>query len=111
MSWLSLFSRRKSASVARERLQILLTHERVAASQSDLIPTLREEILAVVKKHVAVDPEKVEVKIERGKAVSLLEIDIEIPAMVGAKALAPIVEAAKGAGASGRLKEMAAKPA
>jgi cell division topological specificity factor len=111
MTWLSLFSRRKSASVARERLQILLTHERVEASQSDLIPTLREEILAVVKKHVAVDPDKVEVKIDRGKAVSLLEIDIEIPATVGAKSLAPIAQAAKAAGASGRLKEMAAKPA
>jgi cell division topological specificity factor len=109
MSWLSLFSTRKSASVARERLQILLTHERVASSQSDLIPTLREEILAVVAKHVAVDPEKVEVKIDRGKAVSLLEIDIEIPAALSAKALAPIAQAAKGA--SGRLKEMAAKPA
>jgi len=109
MSWLSRLTGRRSASVARERLQILLTHERVAASQSDLIPTLREEILAVVAKHVAVDPEKVEVKIDRGKAVSLLEIDIEIPA-AGAKAIATIVQAAKGAGASGRLKEMAVKP-
>ena len=78
MNWLAILTRRRSASVARERLQILLTHERVAASQSDLIPTLREEILAVVAKHVAVDPDKVEVKIDRGKAVSLLEIDIEI---------------------------------
>ena len=111
MSWLSLFSRRKSASVARERLQILLTHERVATSQSDLIPTLREEILAVLAKHVAVDPDKVEVKIDRGKAVSLLEIDIEIPATAGAKIFSPLPLATKGAGASGRLKEMAAKPA
>jgi cell division topological specificity factor len=109
MSWLSLFSRRKSASVARERLQILLTHERVATSQSDLIPTLREEILAVVAKHVAVDPERVEVKIDRGKAVSLLEIDIEIPATAGAKICSALSQATKGA--SGRLKEMAAKPA
>ena len=111
MSWFAALTGRRSASVARERLQILLTHERVAASQSDLIPTLREEILAVVAKHVSIDPDKVEVKIERGKAVSLLEIDIEIPASVGAKALAPIVHAAKSAGASDRLKEMAAKPA
>jgi cell division topological specificity factor len=109
MNWFAALTRRRSASVARERLQILLTHERAAASQSDLIPTLREEILAVVAKHVAVDPEKVEVKIDRGKAVSLLEINIEIPAALGAKALAPIAQASKGA--SGRLKEMAAKPA
>jgi cell division topological specificity factor len=63
----------------------------------------------VVAKHVAVDPEKVEVTIDRGKAVSLLEIDIEIPA-ASAKALAPIAQAAKGAAASAR-QEMAAKPA
>jgi len=109
MNWLAIITRRRSASVARERLQILLTHERVAASQSDLILTLREEILAVVAKHVMVDPDKVEVKIDRGKVVSLLEIDIEIPATAGAKILAPIHQATKGG--SGRLKEMAAKPA
>jgi cell division topological specificity factor len=80
MSWFMPFARRKSASVARERLQILLTHERGAEGHSDLIPILREEVLAVVAKHVTVDVDKVQVKIERGKAVSLLEIDIEIPA-------------------------------
>jgi cell division topological specificity factor len=80
MNWFAALARRKSASVARERLQILLTHERVAGGHSDLIPLLREEVVAVVARHVAVDPEKVNVRIERGKAVSLLEIDIEIPA-------------------------------
>jgi cell division topological specificity factor len=79
MSWFTPFARRRSASVARERLQILLTHERAAAGQADLIPILREEVLAVVAKHVAVELDKVHVKIERGKAVSLLEIDIELP--------------------------------
>jgi hypothetical protein len=63
----------------------------------------------VVAKHVAVDPERVEVKIDRGKAVSLLEIDIEIPATAGAKICSALPQATKGA--SGRLKEMAAKPA
>jgi cell division topological specificity factor len=81
MNWLTALARRRSANIAKERLQILLTHERVAAGQSDLIPVLREEILAVVAKHVTVDPEKVEVKIERGRAVSLLEIDIELPSL------------------------------
>jgi cell division topological specificity factor len=79
MSWFMPFRRRKTASVARERLQILLTHERGAEAHSDLIPILREEVLAAVAKHVPVDVDKVQVKIERGKAVSLLEIDIEIP--------------------------------
>ena len=70
MSWFMPFRRRKTASVARERLQILLTHERGAEGHSDLIPILREEVLAAVAKHVPVDVDKVQIKIERGKAVS-----------------------------------------
>jgi cell division topological specificity factor len=81
MSWFAALARRRSAPIARERLQILLTHERGAAGQSELLPILREEVLAVVSKHVAVEPDKVQVKIEWGKTVSLLEIDIEIPSM------------------------------
>ena len=68
-----------SAPVARERLQILLAHERGLLGQPDLLATLREEILAVVSKHVTLDPEKVIVKLERGKTVSTLEVDIEVP--------------------------------
>jgi len=79
MSWFMPFRRRKSASVARERLQILLTHERGADNHSDLISLLREEVLAAVAKHVPVDVDKVQVKIDRGKEISLLEIDIELP--------------------------------
>lgn len=80
MNLLRFFSRRKSASVARERLQILLTHERSGGGdQSELIAVLREEVLAVIAKHVTVDPDKVEIKLERGKVVSVLEIDIEVP--------------------------------
>jgi len=79
MNWFVPFRRRKSASVARERLQILLTHERGTEGHADLIPVLREEVLAAVARHVPVDVDKVQVKIERGEAVSLLEIDIELP--------------------------------
>jgi cell division topological specificity factor len=68
-----------SAPVARERLQILLAHERGLLGQPDLLVTLREEILAVVSKHVKLDPEKVIVRLERGKNVSTLEVDIEVP--------------------------------
>lgn len=83
MTWANPFVRRRSASVARERLQILLTHERVAGGQADLIPMLREEVLAVVAKHVSIDPERVQVKIDRGSAASLLEINIELPGPQG----------------------------
>ncbi len=79
MNLFALFGRRGSAPVARDRLQILRAHERTIAGGSDLVAILREEILAVIKKHVHVDSEKVQVKMDRGKAVSTLAVDIEIP--------------------------------
>ena len=78
MSLFDLF-RRRSAPVARERLQILLAHERVARSRPDLLGVLREEILAVIGRHVSFEPEKVQIKMDRGKSVSTLAVDIEIP--------------------------------
>jgi cell division topological specificity factor len=78
MSLFDLF-RRGSAPIARERLQILLSHERVACSYPDLLATLREEILAVIGRHVSFEPDKVQVKMDRGKSVSTLAVDIEIP--------------------------------
>jgi cell division topological specificity factor len=68
-----------SAPVARERLQILLAHERGLRGQPDLLGILREEILAVVSRHVKLDPEKVVVRMDRGESVSTLEVDIEVP--------------------------------
>ncbi len=80
MGLLRLLSRRKgSAPVARERLQILLAHERGLRGQPDLLGILREEILAVVSRHVTLDPDKVVVRLDRGVDVSTLEVDIEVP--------------------------------
>jgi cell division topological specificity factor len=74
-----LFRRRPTADVARERLQILLAHERASVGQEGLVATLREEILAVIAKHVSVERDKVQVKLERSGEMSTLEIDIEMP--------------------------------
>jgi cell division topological specificity factor len=79
MSILDIFKRQKSAPQARERLQVLLAHERSSIGQSDLVAILREEILAVISKHVQLDADKVQVKLDRDKTVSTLEIDVEIP--------------------------------
>ena len=78
MNIFGLFRRQSSAPMARERLQILLAHER-ASVDSDLVSILREEILAVIAKHVQVDRDKVQVKMDRDEHVSMLEIDVEIP--------------------------------
>ncbi len=74
-----LFRRRPTANVARDRLQILLAHERTVTGGSDLVAILQEEILAVIRKHMTVDRDKVQVKLDRGASVSTLEIDIEVP--------------------------------
>ena len=79
MSLFTFLSRRSSAPIARERLQIMLSHERAVAGQSDLAAVLQEEILAVIAKHMAIDRDKVQVKLDRGSDVSTLEIDIEMP--------------------------------
>lgn len=89
MRMFNLF-RRASAPIARERLQILLAHERMAASHSDLLGVLREEILAVISRHVSFEPDRVQIKMDRGKSVSTLAVDIEIPNGFGASSLVPL---------------------
>ena len=80
---MSVFDRFKprssTAVVARERLQIVLSHERLARGQSDLIALLREEILVAVAKHVLIERDTIHISMERGENVSSLEINIEIP--------------------------------
>jgi cell division topological specificity factor len=84
---LSFFRRRGSAPVARERLQLLLAHERatLGGGRSDLVSILREEIMAVIAKHVTVDRDKIQVRMDRGGSVSTLEVDIEIRTPNGAE--------------------------
>ena len=73
------FFKRRSAPVARDRLKILLAHERSFAGKPDLVGVLRDEILEVIRKHVAVDPERVRIKADRAAKMSTLTVDIEIP--------------------------------
>ena len=81
MNLMSFFARRTSAPVARERLQILLAHERVLVSgEPDLVAVLREQILELVARHVSVDQDRVRVQMNRDSAVSTLEIELELPA-------------------------------
>ena len=74
-----LLTRSQPAQVARDRLQILLAHERSAAANSDLTAILRNEILAAVAKYVPVAIDQVDVKMDRSDTISTLQIDIQIP--------------------------------
>ena len=79
MSLFSWFRPRATAPVARERLKMVLAHERGGDTRSQLVTVLQEEILAVIAKHMQIDRDKVLVKLEPGDSVDTLEIDIEVP--------------------------------
>ncbi|MBX6746599.1 MAG: cell division topological specificity factor MinE [Acetobacteraceae bacterium] len=84
MSWLDFFRTRKqaeppSASQAKERLQIVLAHERIGRTREDFLPRLQQELVAVVARYVAIDPGKVNINLDRGGDMSTLEIEIELP--------------------------------
>lgn len=79
-------SRAGSANTARDRLQILLAHERTACSSPDVLPLLQRDIMDAITRHMKIGSDSVDIKIERGDDLSTLEINIELP---GAGALAP----------------------
>lgn len=81
MKILSLFGKRgESASVAKNRLQILLAHERADhGTDAALISTLREDILAVVAKRFDISPDAVQLEMQHSGDVTTLGIDIELP--------------------------------
>jgi len=88
MSWLDFFRAKKpeqSAAAAKERLQIVLAHERIGRAREDFLPKLQQELVAVVARYVAIDPGKVNVNLDRGGDMSTLAIEIELPGPKGMK--------------------------
>ena len=83
MSFLSFFlgEKKKTASVAKERLQIILAHERGgrAAFEPDYLPDLQRELIAVISKYVAISPDDIKVNLERQDNFDVLEVKIELP--------------------------------
>lgn len=69
----------KTADTAKERLQILVAHDRASAASADLVPVLKKEILEVVRKHLSIERDKVDVRLDREGECSSLEINIELP--------------------------------
>lgn len=84
----SFFKKRSSAPIARDRLQILLAHERISVGdgKDDLLGQLHREIMEVIKRHIAIDQDKVQIKLDRQENCSLLEIDVEVPGLTDNKA-------------------------
>lgn len=70
---------KNTASVAKERLQIIVSHERSNRGGPDYLPMLREEILKVIAKYVEVEQNQVKVELERSGNCSILELNITLP--------------------------------
>lgn len=68
-----------SARVAKERLQIIISHERSKRDQPDYLPKLQEEILAVIAKYVPISREQVSVNLERMGDNAVLELNVTMP--------------------------------
>ncbi|ACE83866.1 cell division topological specificity factor MinE [Cellvibrio japonicus] len=70
-----------SASLAKERLQIIVAHERNKRSlqQPDYLPQMREEIIAVIRKYIPIDSSQVSVNVDNSENCSVLELNITLP--------------------------------
>ena len=82
MRFLDYFKSKKnnrSASVAKERLQIIVAHERGQRDQPDYLPELQKELLAVIRKYVQISDDQVQVEVDRNDSCSVLELNVTLP--------------------------------
>ncbi|MEQ5817396.1 cell division topological specificity factor MinE [Marinobacter sp. NFXS11] len=81
MSFLDYFKgkKNKSASVAKERLQIIVAHERGQRDQPDYLPQLQQELLEVIRKYVQISDDMVQVEVDRNESCSVLELNVTLP--------------------------------
>lgn len=82
MSILDYFRAKKpsnSAAIAKERLQILVAHDRAGRDAPSYLPLLQRDILDVLRKYVAVDPKAVSVNLEHDDNHEILELNIVLP--------------------------------
>jgi cell division topological specificity factor len=71
----------RTADTAKERLQVLLALERSGSAWPNFLPQLQEDVIKAIKKYVEIDHDKVSIEVERGPQVSVLDINIELPAV------------------------------
>ena len=81
MSFLDYFksNKKNTASIAKERLQIIVAHERGKREQPDYLPQLQQEILDVIRKYVPIDPDQVQVQLDKNDSCSVLELNVTLP--------------------------------
>ena len=80
MSLINYFKRKKTATTAKDRLQIIIAQERsVARSSADFLPMLRQEIIEVIAKYTHIDVEQVTVDLHKKDNSSILELNVLLP--------------------------------
>jgi cell division topological specificity factor len=81
MSLLDYFriSKVGSASLAKERLQILVAHERSSRNQLSYLPQLQKELLEVIRKYINVEQDAISVNFEQDENQETLEVNIVLP--------------------------------
>ncbi|MGN2252679.1 cell division topological specificity factor MinE [Frateuria sp. GZRe12] len=68
-----------TASVAKERLRIIVAQERSTRGAPDYLPLLRNELLEVIKKYVHVDIDAININVERDSGHEVLELSVALP--------------------------------
>lgn len=81
MSWLQkLFGNQpKSAQVAKERLQLIIAHERDGGGGGNFLPDLQRELIQVISKYVRINPDDIRVSLEKQDRFEVLEVNIVLP--------------------------------
>jgi cell division topological specificity factor len=82
LDFLKLTRRPPTADTAKQRLQVIIAHERSTGPAYDFLPLLQRELIEVIRKYVEVDPNKVKVDIDKGDSISVLEVNIELPQVI-----------------------------
>ncbi len=72
-------NKQTSANIAKERLKIIVAHQRVEQTSTDFLPQLRQELVTVIAKYVKIDLDQVKVELERDENHTVLELNITIP--------------------------------
>ncbi len=70
---------KQTASIAKERLQIIVAHQRTAMNQPDYIPKMQQDIVKVIKKYVDIEKDQVNVQLDTVNNCSVLELNVTLP--------------------------------
>ncbi len=80
LNYFRLSPPRSSAAVAKERLRIIVEHERnLGSSTLSYLPMLQKELLAVVRKYVVIEEDKISINVEKSGDYEVLELNITLP--------------------------------